>query len=291
MEYGLQKKDGSEGVRLNKYISESGYCSRREADRLIEQGAVRIDGQPPQMGVRVLPGQQVTVNGKILEKEEEKILLAFHKPRGVVCTTDTRWGDVTVNELLNYPRRVFSIGRLDKDSEGLLLLTNQGDILNKILKAGNAHEKEYLVTVDRKVTEDMLDLLAKGVYLEELDTVTKPCRVEKTGDRQFKIILTQGLNRQIRRMCQKAGCRVVRLVRLRVMNIELGGLKPGEYRRITGEEAAQMNRLLRGSSNHPAWRGSAADGQRTKMEHIRKKRSVDARERKGRGLELGKPED
>ncbi len=257
MEHNLQKETGPEGVRLNKYISEAGYCSRREADRLIEQGAVRIDGQTARMGVRVLPGQQVTVNGEVLAKEEEKILLAFHKPRGVVCTTDTRWGDVTVEELLHYPKRVFSVGRLDKDSEGLLLMTNQGDILNKILKAGNAHEKEYLVTIDRDVTESMLDMLSKGVYLEELGVTTRPCKVEKTGERQFRMVLTQGLNRQIRRMCEAAGCRVARLVRLRVMNIELGDLKPGEYRGVTEEELVRMNQLLQGSSNHPDWRKSS----------------------------------
>ena len=258
----LQKDAGSEGIRLNKYISESGYCSRREADRLIEQGAVWVDGQAAQMGVRVFPGQQVTVNGRILTKEEEKILLAFHKPRGVVCTTDTRWGDVTVEEMLHYPRRVFSIGRLDKDSEGLLLMTNQGDMLNKILKAGNAHEKEYLVTVDREVTKDMLDTLSKGIYLEELGVRTKPCRVERTAGNQFRMILTQGLNRQIRRMCRAVGCRVVRLVRLRVMNIELGTLKPGEYRSVTEEEFARLNQLLQGSSNHPGQKEYAAGRKR-----------------------------
>lgn len=259
MERSLQKEAGSEGVRLNRYISEAGYCSRREADRLIEQGAVKIDGQTAAVGVRVFPGQQVTVNGEILRKEEERILLAFHKPRGVVCTTDTRWGDVTVDELLHYPKRVFSIGRLDKDSEGLLLMTNQGEILNKILKAGNAHEKEYLVTVDKKVTESILTKLARGVYLKELGVTTRPCRVEKTGEKQFRIILTQGLNRQIRRMCEAVGCRVVRLIRLRVMNIELGDLKPGEYRSVTEEESARMYQLLQGSGNHPDWRKSAGN--------------------------------
>ncbi len=251
MERDLRENAEADGVRLNRYISEAGLCSRREADRLIEQGAVRIDGQTARMGTRVLPGQQVTVNGKILTKEKEKILLAFHKPRGVVCTTDTRWGDVTVDELMRYPKRVFSIGRLDKDSEGLLLMTNQGDILNKILKAGNAHEKEYLVTVDRKVTEDLIGALSEGMYLKELGVRTMPCQAERTGERQFRIILRQGLNRQIRRMCEAAGCHVERLVRVRVMNIELGDLKPGEYRSVTKEEFARMNELLRGSSNHP----------------------------------------
>lgn len=239
------------GIRLNKYISEAGVCSRREADRLTGQGRVTIDGQKAQMGSRVLPGQTVKIDGKALKKEKERILLAVNKPRGVVCTTDKRWGDQTVDDLICYPKRVFSVGRLDKESEGLLLMTNQGDILNKILKSGNAHEKEYLVTVDKKITEEFLRKMAKGVYLPELEVTTKPCRVMLAGEKRFRIILTQGLNRQIRRMCESLHYQVTKLVRVRIMNIELGDLPPGSYRSITKKEYAELMERLRDSSNHP----------------------------------------
>lgn len=253
MNFTDQSSKSESGVRLNKYMSEAGYCSRREADRLIADGKVRIDGRTAQIGEHVFPGQQVTVNGEVLIKEEEQILLAVNKPKGVVCTTDTRWGDQTVDELIHYPRRVFSIGRLDKDSEGLLLMTNQGDILNKILKAGNAHEKEYLVIVDREITEEFLEKLSAGVYLEELDTVTKPCRVYREGKKRFRIILTQGLNRQIRRMCAAFQYRVVRLVRVRIMNISLGDIPAGSYRPLSEEERAELYRRIQDSSNHPSY--------------------------------------
>lgn len=239
------------GIRLNKYISEAGVCSRREADRLTGQGRVTIDGRTAQMGSRVLPGQTVKIDGKALKKEKERILLAVNKPRGVVCTTDKRWGDQTVDDLICYPKRVFSVGRLDKESEGLLLMTNQGDILNKILKSGNAHEKEYLVTVDKKITEEFLRKMAKGVYLPELEVTTKPCRVMLAGEKRFRIILTQGLNRQIRRMCESLHYQVTKLVRVRIMNIELGDLPPGSYRSITKKEYAELMERLRDSSNHP----------------------------------------
>lgn len=260
----IQEKEVRPGVRINKYISESGYCSRREADRLIENGKVRVNGSVAQTGTRVLPGQQVTVNGKPLVKEQEKILLVVNKPRGVVCTTDTRWGDKTVDELLNYPKRVFPIGRLDKESEGLLLMTNQGDILNKILKAGNAHEKEYIVTVDRKITEEFLKKMSEGVYLEELDVRTRPCKVQLVGEKKFRIILTQGLNRQIRRMCEAFHYNVTRLVRVRIMNIELGDLQPGSYRSVTRKELAELKRRLQNSSNHPAYDSEKTQSRRQK---------------------------
>ena len=240
-----------EMIRLNKYISESGYCSRREADRFIEAEKVTIDGRIAHMGERVRAGQVVCVNGEKVSKEEEQILLAVNKPRGVVCTTDKRWGDRTVDDLIQYPKRVFPVGRLDKDSEGLLLMTNQGDILNKILKSGNAHEKEYLVMVDREITDDFLENLSRGVYLKELNVTTRPCQVYREGKKRFRIILTQGLNRQIRRMCDAFGYRVVRLVRVRIMNIMLGELAVGAYREISEKEKKELYRRLENSSNHP----------------------------------------
>lgn len=186
----------------------------------------------------------------------------MNKPPGVVCTTDRRWGDTTVYDILDYPKRVFSIGRLDKDSEGLLLMTNYGDILNKMMRAGNYHEKEYVVTVNREIRPDFLEALSRGVYLEELGVTTRPCQVFLAGKNRFRIILTQGLNRQIRRMCAAQGYQVVKLVRVRVMNIELGDLKPGEYRPVSRREYARLCELLRGSKNPGADR-SAKKGKRT----------------------------
>lgn len=248
-EHKFTKKQTSDEVRLNKYLSDAGFCSRREADRLIEAGKVFVDGQRAVQGQKISRGQKVSVNGRSVEPEREMILLAVNKPRGVVCTTDRRWGDRTIYDVVNYPKRIFSVGRLDKDSEGLLLMTNYGDILNKIMRAGNYHEKEYLVTVDREITQDFLKKMAAGVYLRELDVTTRPCRIELSGKCQFRIVLTQGLNRQIRRMCETLHYRVKRLVRMRIMNIELGELKPGEYRTITRKEYAQLQELLRDSRN------------------------------------------
>ena len=239
------------GVRLNKYLAEAGICSRREADRLILAGRVTVDGLPGENGMKVLPGQEVLVDGQAAEKEKECILLAVNKPRGVVCTTDKKWGDRTLEEMVHYPKRVFSIGRLDKESEGLILMTNQGDMVNKIIRAGNAHEKEYLVTVDRPVTPEFIRKMEKGVYLPELDVTTRPCRVELAGEKRFRIVLTQGLNRQIRRMCQAFDYRVTRLVRVRIMNVELGNLPQGQYRHLSRRETAQMLRELK----NPADRG------------------------------------
>ena len=239
------------GVRLNKYLAEAGICSRREADRLILAGRVTVDGLPGENGMKVFPGQEVLVDGQTAAKEKECILLAVNKPRGVVCTTDKKWGDRTLEEMVHYPKRVFSIGRLDKESEGLILMTNQGDMVNKIIRAGNAHEKEYLVTVDRPVTPEFIRKMEKGVYLPELDVTTRPCRVELAGEKRFRIVLTQGLNRQIRRMCQAFDYRVIRLVRVRIMNVELGNLPQGQYRHLSRRETAQMLRELK----NPADRG------------------------------------
>lgn len=223
-------------------------CSRREADRQIEAGNVAIDGHTVDTGARVLPGQTVTFLGREVKKEEEMILLAFYKPAGIVCTAEKREKNNVV-DYLHYPKRVYPVGRLDKDSEGLLLLTNNGDIVNKIMRAGNVHEKEYVVTVNKPVTEFFLRGLAGGVPLTELGVTTRRCMVWKTGKREFHIILTQGLNRQIRRMCEYFGYRVQKLVRVRIMNIELGELQSGTYRNVTREEYQRLQEMLKGSSN------------------------------------------
>ena len=239
-----------QGVRINKYLSEAGVCSRREADRQIEAGAVTVDGVCARPGTRVLSGQTVCFQGRSVSQEEERILLAFHKPAGIVCTAEKREKN-NVIDYIHYPKRIYPVGRLDKDSEGLLLLTNQGDLVNKIMRAGNMHEKEYLVTVNKPLTESFLRGMAGGVPLVELNATTRRCFVERIGKREFRIILTQGLNRQIRRMCEYFGYRVEKLVRVRIMNIELGSLKSGTYRNVTEEEYHELLRLTADSSNDP----------------------------------------
>lgn len=246
MRSAFEHKNAWEPVRLNKYLSEAGVCSRREADRLIEAGKVMVDGKRAESGMKVTDEMEIAVEGKICRRGQKMVLLAFHKPVGVVCTTDRRWGDKTVEDVLQYPSRVFSIGRLDKESEGLLLVTNNGDILNKIMRAGNYHEKEYLVTVDQPVTEKFLQRLRDG-GIPIQDQQTRPCQAEKTGKYRFRIILTQGLNRQIRRMCEYCGYHVKKLVRIRIMNIHLGKLPAGQYRDVTEEEMCTLNELLEGS--------------------------------------------
>lgn len=236
------------GIRINKFLSEAGVCSRREADRQVELGNITIDGKVAETGARVLPGQTVLFQGKKVSKEEEMILIAFHKPVGIVCTAEKREKN-NVIDYINYPKRIYPIGRLDKDSEGLLLLTNNGDIVNKMMRSGNMHEKEYIVTVNRPVTESFIHGLANGVPLAELNTMTRKCHVKQIGKKQFKIILTQGLNRQIRRMCEYFGYRVEKLVRTRIMNIELGDLPVGTYRDVTTEEYRQLLSLIKDSSN------------------------------------------
>jgi 23S rRNA pseudouridine2604 synthase len=237
-----------QGVRINKFLSEAGVCSRREADREVEAGNVTIDGNIAETGARVFAGQTVTFRGKVVSKEEEMILLALHKPVGIVCTAEKREKD-NVIDYLHYPKRVYPIGRLDKDSEGLLLLTNNGDIVNKMMRASNHHEKEYLVTVNRPITEYFLRGLSGGVPLVELGTTTRPCKVERIGKRQFRIVLTQGLNRQIRRMCEYFGYRVEKLIRTRIMNIELGDLPNGACREVTPDEYRRLQQLLADSHN------------------------------------------
>jgi 23S rRNA pseudouridine2604 synthase len=227
--------------RINKYLSRAGYCSRRQADALLEEGRVTVDGHKAQMGEKVSTGQAVCVDGIPVTPVEEKVLLVFNKPKGIVCTTGHYEGNVI--DYINYPVRIYPIGRLDKDSTGLLLLTNQGDLVNAILKASNYHEKEYVVTVDKDLTRDFLDHMREGVPI--LDTVTRKCRVWATGRRTFRIILTQGLNRQIRRMCEALGYRVRELERIRVMNITLDGLETGKYRDATPAEWEGLEKLLR----------------------------------------------
>ncbi|MCC8142351.1 MAG: pseudouridine synthase [Lachnospiraceae bacterium] len=240
----------SNGVRINKYLSEAGVCSRREADREIAAGHVAIDGKIAAVGDRVYPGMDVSFCGKTVCPEEEEILLAFHKPAGIVCTADKREKD-NIIDYIHYPKRIYPVGRLDKRSEGLILLTNRGDLVNRILRAGNYHEKEYDVTVDRDLTDKFLDAMRMGIYLKELDVTTRSCEVIQTGARTFTIVLTQGLNRQIRRMCEACGYRVLRLVRVRVLNILLGDLPAGSWREVTPAEREELERLIRDSYSAP----------------------------------------
>ncbi|MDE3741944.1 23S rRNA pseudouridine(2604) synthase RluF [Maribacter polysaccharolyticus] len=233
-------------TRINKYLSEVGYCSRRAADKLIDQGRVTINGSVPEMGTKIVPGDEVRVDGELISEPKEKpVYLAFNKPIGIVCTTDTRVEKDNIVDFINYPKRIFPIGRLDKPSEGLIFLTNDGDIVNKILRARNHHEKEYLVTVDRPITQDFLEKMRNGVPI--LDTVTRKCEVESLGKYQFKIILTQGLNRQIRRMCEYLGYNVKKLKRIRIMNVKLD-VPVGKWRDLTPAELAEINRLVATSS-------------------------------------------
>lgn len=233
-------------TRLNKYISDTGYCSRREADRLIEQGRVTINGKIPEMGTKVSDDDVVSVNGKPVKEKQKRIYIALNKPEGITCTTE-RHIQGNVIDLIDYSTRIFPIGRLDKPSEGLIFLTNDGDIVNKILRAGNAHEKEYMVKVDSTVTDRFLKDMARGVPI--LDTVTKPCKVTREGRFEFKIILTQGLNQQIRRMCEYFGFQVKSLTRTRIMNIDMKGLKTGEWRLLTDKEMAEINSMVESSSS------------------------------------------
>jgi 23S rRNA pseudouridine2604 synthase len=239
----FQQKQGP--VRLNKYLSEAGVCSRREADRLIASGRVTVDGRPGETGMKVCPGQKVCIGKKVISRQEEMVVLAVNKPVGIVCTEERRECG-SIIRYLDYPVRVTYIGRLDKDSRGLLLMTNNGDIINQIMRSANRHEKEYKVTVDREVTRDFLDRMAAGVPI--LDTVTRPCQVQKIGKYTFSIILTQGMNRQIRRMCEALGYQVKDLLRTRILNIRLGNLKEGEYRQVTDEELNELYEQIRGSS-------------------------------------------
>lgn len=229
-------------VRLNKHLSEIGYCSRRAADKLILQGRILVNGIPAEMGVKVIPNDAITIDGVPLDQKGDKpVYLAFHKPVGIVCTTDTRVEKDNIIDFINYPTRIFPIGRLDKPSEGLIFLTNDGDIVNKILRARNQHEKEYVVTVNRPITPEFVDKMSRGIPI--LDTITRPCVVKQTHKKEFRIILTQGLNRQIRRMCEYLDYLVIRLKRVRIMNVNLD-IGKGKWRHLTTEELAEINRRV-----------------------------------------------
>ncbi len=240
-----------EAIRLNKYLADAGVCSRREADRLIEEGKVLVDGEIAAMGTKVVPGQEVICDGKKVGEKEESVFLIVNKPKGIVCTTSDKDHAPNIVEFLNYPKRIYPVGRLDKDSEGLLLMTNEGDIVNKILRGGNDHEKEYAVAVNKPVTEEFLRQMRAGVYIEDLDVTTKPCRAWQTGSHTFHIVLTQGLNRQIRRMCRALDYHVMNLKRLRIMNIKLGHLERGQYRELFPDEVESLRKMLEGSTNLP----------------------------------------
>ena len=235
------KTSSREPVRLNKYLSDAGVCSRRQADRYVEEGRITIDGKPALMGQKVTPAQTICLDGKEVMVNRKRIVLAVNKPQGIVCTTEKREKDNIV-DFIGYPERIYPMGRLDKDSEGLILMTNDGELMDQILRARNYHEKEYIVRVNKPVTMDFLKHMREGV--EILDTVTRPCKVDKIGPSMFKIVLTQGLNRQIRRMCEALDYRVRWLKRVRIMNINLGQLPVGEYREVTGRELDELMRLL-----------------------------------------------
>jgi len=229
------------GTRLNKFISDTGICSRREADKLIEQGRVLVNGKLPELGTKVNEADEIIVDGQRLKTKDKTVYIAFHKPVGLTCTTDLKDKDSLLH-YLQYPLRIFPVGRLDKASEGLIFLTNDGDIVNKILRAGNKHEKEYRVTVNRPVTKEFVESMSNGVAI--LDTVTQKCFVKQESKNVFRIILTQGLNRQIRRMCEALDYQVVKLQRTRIMNVSLKGINYGEWRYFTQTELKEMEQLI-----------------------------------------------
>lgn len=227
-------------TRLNKYLAECGVCSRREADTLIEQGRVTVNGTTAQTGMKIREGDLVVCNGKKLGKRNDKVVLAYYKPLGITCTERDRFADKTLKDAFDYPIRVTYAGRLDKETEGLLLMTNDGDLINRLMRGSNHHEKEYVVRVTKELEPEFREKMENGVFLSELNRRTKPCKVEILGKYTFRIILTQGLNRQIRRMCQELGYKVNALQRVRVANITLGKLRPGTFRRVTGEELEEL---------------------------------------------------
>ena len=241
----ITHKEKSEEIRLNKYISETGFCSRREADKLIENKRVKIDGVVAETGMKVSKSNVVTIDNKVIKNNNDIIYLALNKPVGITCTTEKAVKGNIV-DFINHNKRIFPIGRLDKDSQGLIFLTNDGDIVNKILRAGNNHEKEYIVTVDKPITNSFINKMSNGVPI--LDTVTKKCTVKKVSTFKFNIILTQGLNRQIRRMCSYFNYNVVKLERIRIMNVKLDKLPLGKWRYLTEEELTCINKLISDSS-------------------------------------------
>jgi len=231
----------SSKIRLNKFISETGFCSRREADKLIDQGKVTVNGKIPEMGTQVSTTDYIEINGNPLKNKEKSVYLAFNKPVGITCTTEHKVKG-NIIDFINFPKRIFPIGRLDKPSQGLIFLTNDGDIVNKILRSGNNHEKEYIVTVDKPISPNFIKSMANGIPI--LDTITKKCVVKKESKYVFRIILTEGLNRQIRRMCEHLGYSVVRLERLRIMNVSLDNLPIGKWRYLTQSELVGINELI-----------------------------------------------
>ena len=239
----------NEKIRINKYLSEAGVCSRREADRMIEEERITVNGQKAVSGQKVSTEDEICIDNVPVHKNEKKVMLLFNKPRGIVCSTKQQRQETTVTDYLDYPLRIYPVGRLDKESQGLLLLTNEGDLVNKIMRAGNYHEKEYFVTVNKPLDKEFIRRMSRGVPI--LDTVTRPCKVVQTGECSFRIILTQGLNRQIRRMCEYFGYQVVKLKRIRIMNITLGDLPSGSYREVSREEQEELYRRIQGSTNQP----------------------------------------
>lgn len=234
----------NKGTRLNKYIAACGVCSRRDADKLIEDGKVTVNGKVADVGTKVFDGDSVKVGSKLLKHNEERVVLAYYKPVGVTCTERDEHAEMTVAEAVRYKERVTYAGRLDKDSEGLLIMSNDGDLINDMMKSENRHEKEYLVKISKPVYKELLEKLSKGVYLKELDTTTRPCEVKKVSKDTFSIVLTQGLNRQIRRMCEACDVKVLMLKRVRVLTVTLSGLKPGEYRVLSNEEVATLKKTV-----------------------------------------------
>ena len=243
----MKKNKQTEGISLNKFISDSGFCSRREADKYIEDCRVTINDQDAFKGNRVLPGDVVKIDGeKIKRKEEDRVYIMFNKPKGITCTTDLR-DKTNIITFINHKSRIFPVGRLDKLSDGLIFLTNDGDIVNRILRSGNRHEKEYIVNVDKPLTSEFISHMRKGVRIP--GATTKPCFVKQEGENKFRIILTQGLNRQIRRMCEALDYKVTALTRIRIMDFTLKGIAPGKWRNFTQEEIVQLRNLIKNSSN------------------------------------------
>lgn len=234
----------NEAVRINKYIASCGICSRRDADKLIDEGKVYINGQRATSGQKVDGSESITVNGKVLNGPDKKVVLAFYKPVGITCTERDPHAEAVINDIVKYPVRVTYAGRLDKESEGLLLLTNDGDLIDKMMRGANAHEKEYVVRIDKKVSDEMLARFEKGIYLKDLDVTTRPATVEKISEYTFKVIISQGLNRQIRRMCQACNCKVTSLKRIRVVNVLLDELKSGQFRELNEAEIMSLREAL-----------------------------------------------
>lgn len=232
-----------EETRLNKFISEAGICSRRDADKLIEEGRVLVNGKIANMGIKISDSDEVIVNGKTVTSKNKKVVLAYNKPIGVTCTEKDKFADKKITDMIKYPVRVTYAGRLDKETEGLILLTNDGDLINALMRGNQGHEKEYIVKINKEVTPEFINKMSAGLFLKEINITTRPCIVEKMGKFTFRIVLTQGVNRQIRRMCKELNCYVTHLKRVRVANIMLNNLQIGEYREITGIELQSLYKI------------------------------------------------